>query len=225
MNETNRSVIILLAGLGIILMGVLIFATWAADEKAVDQLGDFVEYLDSHRDDPGRLILTLGALAVAVLALLLIIVELAPEEEPRELTVEQADTTTVLPAAALRERLEEALLALPQVTEARARIFSRNKGLGTSLEITIGRDANVAAVTQEATRTVADTLKTDLGLPVVGVPSVRIAFGGTKTEAVASSTLRPPLPADEGTAAPDSGKPPQPNAGAVDELPDERPQP
>ena len=225
MNETNRSVIILLAGLGIILMAVLIFATWAADEKAIDRLGDFVEYLESHRDDPGRLILTLGALAVAVLSLLLIIVELAPEEEPRELKVEQAGTTTILPTAALRERLEGALLALPQVTEARARLFSRNKGIATSLELTVATDTNVAAVTQEATRTVADALQTDLGLPVVGVPSVRIAFGGTKVEAVASSTFRPPLPADEGTTAPDSVQPSEPDAGAADEPPDERPQP
>ncbi|MEE8370473.1 MAG: hypothetical protein V3S00_06870 [Dehalococcoidia bacterium] len=106
MNETNRSIIILLAGLGIILMSILVFAAWAADEEAVDRLGDFVEYLEAHRDDAGRLILTLGALALAVLALLVIILELAPEEEPRELKVEQAGATTILPAAALRQRRE-----------------------------------------------------------------------------------------------------------------------
>jgi hypothetical protein len=93
------------------------------------------------------------------------------------------------------------------------------------LELTVAPDTNVATVTQEATRTVADALQTDLGLPVAGVPSVRIAFGGPKAEPVASSTFRPPLPEDEGAAPPDSGQAPEPEAGAPGEPPDERPQP
>ncbi len=226
MNETNRSVIILLAGLGIIAMAVVVFATWAADEEAVDRLGDFVEYLDAHRDDPERLILTLGALVMAVLALLVIILEIAPEEETRELKVEQAGTMVVVPAGALRLRLEEALSALPQVTAAKVRVFSRDKGIGTSLELTITPDANVAAVTQEATRTIADSLQADLGLPVAGLPSVRIAFGEPKAEPVASSVLQPPLEGNEGPVQPPaSGQTPAPESGAPDKPPDKPPLP
>ncbi|HEU4759552.1 MAG TPA: hypothetical protein VFT91_06165 [Dehalococcoidia bacterium] len=204
-NETNRSIIVLLAALWIVLMAVVIFIAWAAPDDAVDRLGDMVEYLNAHRDDPSRLILTLGALLLVVLALLLIIVEMAPEETERELKVEQGGATTIVPAEALRLRLEEALRGLPQVAEARARVFSRDKGIGSSLDLTITADANVAMVTQEATRVVVDTLQTDLGLPAAGLPTVRVVFGQARAEPVASSVVQAPLP---GPAAFEEAPPP-----------------
>src|SRR3990172_9804181 len=161
MNKTNRSIIVLAAALWIILMAVVIFVAWAAPEDATDRVKDFAQYLDEHRDDPSRLILTLGALLTVVLALLVIIVELAPEEVQRELKVEQAGATTIVPAEALRVRLEEALVGLPQVTAAKARVFTRDNGIGSSLDLTITPDANVALVTQDAAPLLVDTLHTD----------------------------------------------------------------
>lgn len=194
MNETNRTAIVLLAALWIVLMTVAIFFAWSDAELAVDGLGDFVGYLDDHRDTASKLILTLSALVLIVLALLVVIVELAPEEETREIRIEQAGATTIVPAEPLRERLEEALTALPQVSAARARVFSQNKGIGMKLDLTITPDANIALVTQEASRVVVETLQSDLGLPVAAPPSVRIVFGGPKTEPVASSVAQPPTP-------------------------------
>lgn len=212
MNETNRAIIILLAGLVIVLMAVIIFAAWAADAETVNRLRDFVQYLDDHRDNASRLILTLGALVVIVLALLVIIVELAPEEETREIRVEQAGATTIVPAQPLRLRLEEALTALPYVTEAKARVFSHDKGVGMKLDITVTPNTNVALATQEAHRIVVETLQADLGLPVSGPPTVRILFGPPAAEPVASSTAQPPSAASEtpGEPAPPAGEPPSP---------------
>ncbi len=210
MNETNRTAIVLLAALWIVLMAVVVFAAWAAADDAVDRLGDFVEYLDDHRDeDASRLILTLGALVLIVLALLLIVVELAPEEEGREIRVEQAGATTIVPAEPLRLRLEEALTAMTQVTAARARVFSQEKGIGMKLELTVTPDANIAVVTQEASRVVVETLQADLGLPVSAPPSVRILFGPPKAEPVASSLTQPPTP--EAPPAPEAAPPEAPH--------------
>ncbi len=222
MNETNRSVIVLLAALWILLMAVVIFIAWAAPDDAVDRLGDMVEYLDAHRDDPSRLILTLGALLLVVLALLAIIVELAPEETERELRVERAGATTIVPAEALRLRLEEALRGLPQVTAAKARVFSRDKGIGSSLDLTITAEANVATVTQEAARVVVDTLQAELGLPAAGLPTVRVVFGSAKAEPVASSVVQAPSPepaAVEAVPPPVEGTPPS----AAEEAPGAEP--
>jgi len=194
MNETNRTAIILLAALWIVLMAVVIFAAWAADVETVERLDDFVRYLDDHRDNASRLILTLGALVLMVLALLVVIVELAPEEEEREIKVEQAGATTIVPAQPLRLRLEEALTEIRQVTAARARVFSHGRGVGMKLELTVTPDANIAAVTQDASRVVEETLQTDLGLPVTAPPTVRIIFGPPGVEPVASSMTQPPAP-------------------------------
>lgn len=192
MNETNRTAIVLFAALVVIVMAVIIFLTWAADDRVVDRLGDMVEYMDAHRDNAGRLIVTLAALIVAVLALLVIILELAPEEEEKELRVEQAGATTIVPAQALRLRLQEALLGLPPVSAARARVTTRDKGIAAILDLTVTPGTNVGALTQDAIRTVVDAVQTDLGLPVSGVPVVRVTFGPPTPEPAASSIAQAP---------------------------------
>lgn len=215
MNETNRTAIILLAAFWIVLMAVVIFLTWTAGADSVDRLGDLAEYLTEHEDEnASRLIVTLGALVLMVLALLLIVVELAPEEETREIRVEQAGATTIVPAEPLRLRLEEALTALPNVSAARARVYSHDKGIGMKLDLTVTPDTNLAVVTQEASRVVVETLQADLGLPVAAPPTVRILFGPPKLEPVASSVTQPPEP----QPAPPSAEPPTMAAPAPEEM-------
>lgn len=248
MNETNRMGIIVAAALWIVLMAVVIFLAWTADAEVVEALDDFAGYLDDHRDNASRLIVTLGALVLIVLALLLIIVELAPEDESREIRVEQAGATTIVPAEPLRLRLEEALVGMAEVTAARARVFSHDKGVGMKLDLTVTRESNVALVTQEASRVVVETLQADLGLPVTAPPIVRIMFGPPKVQAapseppasgrfIASSMSQPPVeerpattdapetpPADEPPAQPPpwstgSARPPAPGEGPPEEPP------
>ena len=214
MNETNRTAIVILAALWIVVMAVVIFAAWAADVETVERLQDFVSYLDDHRDNASRLILSLGALVLIVLSLLVIIVELAPEEEERVIKVEQAGATTIVPAEPLRLRLEETLTAMTQITAARARVFSQDKGIGMKLDLTVTADTNISAVTQEATRVVMETLQSDLGLPVSSPPVVRIAFGPAPAgEPVASSVAQPPIPPQP--EPPPASKPPFPGFPAL----------
>ena len=193
MNETNRTALILLAALWIVLMAVVIFLTWTAGAGSVDRLGDLAEYLAVHEDEnASRLIVTLSGLVLIVLSLLLIVVELAPEEETREIRVEQAGATTIVPAEPLRLRLEEALTAMPQVSAARARVYSHDRGIGMKLDLTVVPGTNLGTVTQEASRVVVDALEADLGLPVSAPPTVRIQFGPPKPEPVASSVTQAP---------------------------------
>ena len=235
MNETNRTAIILFAAFWIVLMAVVIFLTWSAGADSVDRLGDLAEYLAEHEDEnASRLIVTLGALVLMVLALLLIVVELAPEEETREIRVEQAGATTIVPAEPLRLRLEEALMAMPNVSAARAHVYSRDNGIGMKLDLTVTPDTNLAVVTQEASRVVVETLQADLGLPVAAPPTVRILFGPPKPEPVASSVTQAPEPqpappAAEPPAFPATPEPPSPEQTwpptPPPESEDETPQP
>ena len=194
MNETNRSLIVLFCGILVMLMAVLIFLTWSANTDVIDALYDTVDYFNDHNDDPGRLIVTLIALIVAVMALLVIILELAPEDEEKELRVQQAGATTIVPAIALRERLEEALTALPDVTAARSRVKTKDDGIAVTMDVTVTPSANVAHVTQEANRVAVTTIQEDLGLPVKGTPVVRVSFGDAKAEAAATPMAQPPAP-------------------------------
>lgn len=186
MNEANRTAIVFIAAAWIVLMAIVIFLAWAAPGDAIEALGDVVQEMDESNDTAGRLVITLGALALAVFGLLVIILELAPEDEERELRVKQAGSTTIVPAQALRQRVEEAIGALPEVTTVRARVLTQDNGIATNLDLGLAQRANIAKVTQEASRLVVDIIQTELGLPVAGLPQVRIAFGGEKPVAVAA---------------------------------------
>lgn len=195
MNAINRGAIIVLAAVAIILMAVVVFLAWAADTETVGRLDDLVQYLGDHTDDASKLILTLGALTLVVLAVLVVIVELAPEQEAAELRVEQAGATTIVSSEALRQRLEEALLTLPAITAAKVSVASRNNAIATSLDLTVAPDANVATATQDASRMVTQTVQDELGLPVADTPRFRVTFGAREVpptgEPAASAETRP----------------------------------
>jgi hypothetical protein len=215
MDNTNRVLIVIAAAVWIVLMATVIFLTWNAPGQSVDALRDFVQFLDDNRTDAGRLILTLSAVATIILALLIIIMELAPEDEPKELRIEQAGATTIIPGEALRMRLEEALLALTEVMAAKTSVRTKDKGIAIAMDLTIAPAANAGHVTQEAIRVVVDAIQTDLGLPVAGMPTVKIAFGGPRPIPVASSVTRPPAP-PAASAMPDN-PPPVSQVETVDE--------
>lgn len=196
MNEINRSAIIVLAALAIIVMAVVIFIAWAAPDETIDRLGDFVQYLDAHNDNPSRLILTLGALTLIVLAGLAIVVEVAPQEQRGELRVEQEGTTTVISREGLCQRLEEALLALPSVTAAKVDVASRSNGVATSLDLTLAPGSNVAHASQEARRIITQSLQEEMGLPVADPPRIRVAIGSAP--AVQTASAEPPASQPEG---------------------------
>lgn len=214
MNELNRYLIVFCAAALIVTMSVVIFLTWAAPTETIDALADIVQFLDDNNGTTGQVVVTLAALALAVLALLWIVVELAPDDEVKELRIEQAGATTIIPADALRLRLEESLLSLPGVTAARSRVWPRDKGVAVSLELTVVQTVNVGDITQQAVRAVVDTLHEDLGLPVSGTPDVHIAFGGSRSGDHADATIisppGPPEPprAEQPHAEPEMPPPP-----------------
>ncbi len=209
MNELNRYLVVLAASACVVAAAVVTFLTWAAPTESIDALADVVEFLDDNDGTAGKIVVTLGALALAVLSVLWIVVELAPEDEVKELRIEQAGATTIIPADALRLRLEESLLGLGDVTAARSKVWPREKGVAVAIDLTVVQAANVGDVTQRAIRTVVDTLHEDLGLPVSGTPDVRIAFGGSRSrERGAATIITPPPPAEQPRIEPEMPPPP-----------------
>lgn len=193
MDSSNRLFIVFCACAWIVAMAVIIFLTWAAPDRTISRLGDFVQFLSDNNRDAGKLVVTLAALSAGIIGLLVIVVEVAPDAEPKELRVEQAGATLIIPADALRLRLEEALLMLPDVTAARTHVWTRDKGIATSMELTVPPGVNLASVTREAVRVVVEVIQADLGLPVSGVPPVKIAFGGSRSPVVPAPAFAPPI--------------------------------
>jgi hypothetical protein len=195
----NRVIIVGLAALWVILMALVILLTWGADTETIDRLADLVSYLDDHTDNPSKLILTLGASALIVLSLVIIIAELAPEEGAGDIRLEGVTGAVVtLPAQAICQRIEHEVMALPEIQEAHASVAARDKGLAVALDLTLAPDANVSLTTEEACRRAQETIEQRIGVALVGLPAVQIAFGPSEGPPSPSAPPTPePQPAAE----------------------------
>jgi hypothetical protein len=150
-----------------------------------------VSYLNDHTDNASKLILTLGAAALIVLSLTIIIAELVPAATPAEVRLESVTgATAILPTEAITQRLEEELRLLSQVQDAKATVAARDKGLAVALNLTLSPDANVASATEDACRLAQETIEQRMGVALVGLPTVQIGFGP-------ATATPPPAPAPE----------------------------
>ena len=190
MDAFNRAAIVGLAFAWVILMALVILLAWGADSETIDRLGDLVSYLNDHTDNASKLILTLGAAALIVLSLTVIVAELVPAEPAAAQVRLESVTgaTAILPAEAITQRLELELRSLPQVQEAQAMVASRDRGLAVALNLTLAPDANVSSTTEEACRLAQETIEQKIGVALVGLPTVQIRFGP------ATATPPPPPP-------------------------------
>jgi phosphotransferase system glucose/maltose/N-acetylglucosamine-specific IIC component len=174
----NRATVVGLAFAWVILMALVILLTWGADTETIDRLGDLVSYLNDHTDNASKLILSLGAAALIVLSLTVIVAELVPAEPAGQVHVESVTgATAILPTEAIIQRLEQELLSLPQVQEAQAMVATRDRGLAVALNLTLAPDANVASATEEACRLAQETIEQQIGVALIGLPTVQIRFG------------------------------------------------
>jgi hypothetical protein len=186
----NRGLIVALAAIWVILMAVVILVTWAADTETIDRLGDLVHYLDDHTDNASKLILTLGALALVVLCFIVIVAELAPTGPSADIRLEGVTgASAVLSIEAINQRIEQEVTALPQVKEAKAWVTARDRGLAVALNLVLGPDANVPEATEDACRVAQETIEQKIGVALVGLPTVQIAFSPSEGK---------PAPAPEG---------------------------
>jgi phosphotransferase system glucose/maltose/N-acetylglucosamine-specific IIC component len=189
----NRAAIVGLAFAWVILMALVILLAWGADSETIDRLGDLVSYLNDHTDNASKLILTLGAAALIVLSLTVIVAELVPAEPAAQVRLESVTgATAILPTEAITQRLEQELRSLPQVQEAQAMVASRDRGLAVALNLTLAPDANVSSATEEACRVAQETIEQKIGVALVGLPTVQIRFG----PATATPPTPPPPKAD-----------------------------
>jgi len=174
----NRAAIVGLAFAWVILMALVILLAWGADSETIDRLGDLVSYLNDHTDNAYKLILTLGAAALIVLSLIVIVAELVPAEPAAQVRLESVTgATAILPTEAITQRLEQELRSLPQVQDAQAMVAARDRGLAVALNLTLAPDANVSSTTEEACRLAQETIEQKIGVALVGLPTVQIRFG------------------------------------------------
>ncbi|HXG35777.1 MAG TPA: hypothetical protein VNL15_02285 [Dehalococcoidia bacterium] len=174
MQRVNRSAIVLVTALLIAVVVTATFFVWADSALLIERLDDLVQYLQAHNNDSGRLIFTLAALLVVVLAILVIILELAPESQPQELHVRSQGSMLIVPTSLAARRLEEALLAVPGVREATAKPSSRDGKVAVDASLLAEENSSFSGLADMATQALASTLQNELGISLHDSSRIRV---------------------------------------------------
>ena len=187
MDLANRFVVILLALLVVFAAALVVLLAWAAGPESVDRLGDFVQYLDEHAEDAGsKVILSMGGLVVALLALIVVFVELAP---PEAATVPVRDVqagNAVLSTEAVARRVQEQVARVPHVTQSTATVAARGKGVEVSLELQVDPDTNLTDTSEAACQAVLEVVTSQLGVELAKLPQVKLHFAEARLAPEAS---------------------------------------
>ncbi|MGD0765036.1 MAG: alkaline shock response membrane anchor protein AmaP [Dehalococcoidia bacterium] len=218
MNVANR--ILIVVGL-LILVGLALTAiilAWAAGSETIARFSDFARYLNDHDNTLAKLVVTLGSAVVLLLAFSLMILELAPRAER---TVDVRDVkagTAVLAIEAIARRIEQAVVEVPQVETAKAKVAGKGKGVEVALQLLVDPDSDLAAVADAASAVTRDTLTQMMRVELAKPPKVRLYYSrhrvapSSSAEHTASSP--PPSHGRRAHTAPDTTehKPDEPPA-------------
>ena len=203
MDLANRLIIVLLALLLMFAVAVVILLAWAAAPDSVERLSDFVQFLDDHAEDNGsRVILTLGGIVVALVALVVVIAELTPSQAERVPVRDVKAGDALLSTDAIAQRLQQEVSMVPHVTQTKAIVAARGKGVEVDLELHVDPETNLALTSEEACRAVENLLNSRLSVEMARPPRLNLRYSelrlaGAMTKA---SPFAPPPPAEEASA-------------------------
>ena len=174
MQISNRLATIILA---LLVAGASVFViavTWMADEQAIERLGDFVAYLDDHRDNQAKVIITLAALAPILIASMVIMLELMPTHLPDIRVIQAGGVTVVLSARSIGETLAEEVRSMPEVRDATVEVRGRKNGVSVIVDLLAGANVHPSTLADAVGRLVQEAAQRRIGVSIVLPPVVRI---------------------------------------------------
>jgi len=176
MNVANRVLVVvgILVLVGLALTAIVL--AWAASGETIARFSDFVRYLGDHNNTLAKLIVTLGSAVILLLALSLMILELAPRAERTVDVREVKAGTAVLAIEAVARRIEQAVVEVAQVESAKAKVTARGKGVDIDLQLLVDPDSDLAAVADEVSQVTRDTLTQKMSVDLAKPPRVRFYY-------------------------------------------------
>jgi hypothetical protein len=87
-----------------------------------------------------------------------------------------ASGEATLSAAAIGQRIEEAVVQVPHVSEVRAEVKSRKKGVLVALDLQVDPEANLATVTDEACAVATEVLTERVHVALIRPPTARLHY-------------------------------------------------
>jgi hypothetical protein len=223
-NLVNRIVVTLLL-LALIAGAVaVVVLAWAMPEDSIAGLRDAVDWLEENNEDLQKALLTTIASLVALLAFTALVFEFVPSSGPGVKVTDVQAGEAILTTAAIGQRIEEEVRGVANVSDVRAAVKPKRKGVELALELHVDPHANLAQVTNESLAAARRVLNDRLHVALLDPPRVRLHYRELRLQRPdmrpdAAPPPAPPPPAEvtsspgPAVAAPDGSGDPRPDSG------------
>ena len=176
MNLINRLALVTLCLALIAGAGAVIGLAWAAPEESIEWLADAAGWLDDHNTDGTKALITAIGAAVVLIVFVVLVVELFPQNSGEVKVTGLQVGDAVLTTAAIGQRIEEAVNQVPNVSDVRATVRAKRKGVTVALDLHVDPDANLAAVTDAACEAARDVLSDKVHVELLAPPRARLHY-------------------------------------------------
>jgi hypothetical protein len=208
MNLFNRAILIVLC-LALLAGAVaVIVVAWAIPDDSINWLRDAVVWLDDHNSDGTKALITVGGAIVGLAAFVAVLAELLPSGSGEVKVTGLQIGDAVLTTAAIGQRIEEAVNQVPHVSDVRATVRARRKGVTVNLDLHVDPEANLAAVTDEACAAATIVLSDKVHVALLAPPRARLHYRELRLQGRARRSTIAPVP----PAPPTPAQPPEPEA-------------
>lgn len=215
MNVFNRAVLVVLC---LILIGGAVAATvlaWAAPNDSIDWLRDAATWLEDRNTDGTKALITIGAVITGMVALTVLVIELYPRSGTQVQVTDVVVGDAVLSTAAVGQRIEEAVTQVPHVSDVRAEVKAKRKGVLLSLDLHVDPEANLATVTDDACEAARNVLADKVHVALLEPPRARIHYRELRLKGRKTGRAAPAV-----AQAQDTPAEPEPAREAPAEKPD-----
>jgi hypothetical protein len=158
--------------LSTLLAASIIAATWTASTAELEGAAFVVRWLQAHNDASARAAFTTLLLATTALSF---VVAWARASAPRR-PVRLAGGRGTIAVAEVEQLLRDALLARPDLVDARVEVENRRRGLRVTAQLFVTRDAQLMAVIDSVTLLVDELVYDRLGASLAGAPRLDLRY-------------------------------------------------
>lgn len=172
-DNVNKALIMALLIVWVILWVGVIVLVIVSPTEAISAAGRVVDFLDRNNTIYTRIMFAILGSACILVALLLLVAEIAPSRLPAVRLTQVTGGAALLTTEAIVQRVQYEVEQLDQVSEAKPVVRSRGKVVNIRLDLRTAPDANVVEKTEEVCRVVQEVVE-GMGVRLERPPTVYI---------------------------------------------------
>lgn len=216
MNAVNRVLIVIGALLLVFLAFTFIVLVWGAPEESIRRLQEFADWLDEHRSTGAKLIATLSALVMALLAAAIIVLELSPSSTATVRVASGDRGVATISTDAIAERVQREVEQTPHVVASSARVIGRRRAVEVELDLDVDAYANLRETAMDACERARAVVQDVMGVALAAPPRARLHYRELRVGGPALTGRTGDEARETAHSDPESQSPPTPESAGAD---------